>query len=131
MARADWKPFDVITLIAWLDFCLRRKVDFEKTIIQRLKKSRRQHTGREYPFTIRQVSDKLTDLSRKDPESHGKTYPRFNEILSRGSVCFPGLAKKLEQEVEGAIKQFEASYASSQPQTARADQNMVGLPLKG
>jgi hypothetical protein len=127
MARKIFTPFDVITLIAWLDFCLHRKLDFEKTIIQQLKESRKQHTEREYPFKIKQVTDKLFDLSRKDPESDGKTYPRLDEILSKGSVCFPGLAKKLEQEVEEAIKQLEASYAYSQPKTARAHQNVVGF----
>jgi hypothetical protein len=130
MARKIFTPFDVITLIAWLDFCLRRKVDFEKTIIQRLKESRKQHTGREFTFTIKQVTDKLIDLSRKDRESDGKKYPRLPEILSKGSVCFPGLAKELEQEVEGAIKQLEASYPSLQPQTPGVHPNVVGFPLK-
>jgi hypothetical protein len=130
MARVKWTSFDMTTLIAWLDFCLSRKVDFEKTIIQQLKESRKQHTGREFTFTIKQVSDKLIDLSRKDTESDGKTYPRLPEILSKGSVCFSGLAKELGQEVAGAIKQLEASYASSQPQTPRAHPNVVGFPLQ-
>jgi hypothetical protein len=130
MARVKWTPFDVITLIAWLDFCLARKADFEKTIIQRLKESRKQHTGREFTFTVKQVSDKLIDLSRKDLESGGKAYPRLPEILSKGSVCFPRLAKELEQEVARAIKQLEAPHAFSQPQTARVHPSVVGFPLK-
>jgi hypothetical protein len=138
---AVWTELDVVTLIAWLDLSLgslRNEVDFEKTIIDRLKESRRQHTGHEFKFTILQVRNKLIDLARKDPElKDGKSYPRLQEILSRGSHCFPGLAAELRQQVDETIEQLRKSYVRSQPKTVRqaaqplGEQNMPksGLPI--
>jgi len=131
MAGKIWTPIDMITLVAWLDFCLSNKVDFVKTVIQQLKESRKQHTGLEYEFDFLQAKNKLTDLARNDPKFRGsKQYPRLEEIYSKGSVCFPRFKKKFGQEIEATIEKYQASHAHSQPQTATSHPNVVGFPSK-
>jgi hypothetical protein len=49
----------------------------------------------------------------------------LDEIFSRGTVCFPGLAQEPGLEVDGAIEQFQAA------QTAKPHRNMVRFLSKG
>jgi hypothetical protein len=66
MANKLWMKFDLVALIAWLDFSLWKGINFEKTVIEQLKESRRRHTGHAFEFTLLQVRNKLIDLGRKD-----------------------------------------------------------------
>jgi hypothetical protein len=118
MTVKPWTSFNVSTLLAWLDFCLQNGIDFESTILQRLKEATEQHPGHVVGFTIQQVKNKLISLGRgrKDAESAlDMRYPGLREIISKGSVCIPGLARELRLEIAGAIERFRISYARSQP----------------
>ena len=120
MAAAKvWDLFDIIILLAWLDFCIERKTDFDQDVVRLLRESRKQRTGQEYPFTMKQVVDKLTDLARNDSGSRIKVYPRLKEIYTRGSACFPRQAKEIRLEIDLALEQFRETHHDSNPQEAR------------
>jgi hypothetical protein len=120
MAGKIWIPSDLVLLIAWLEFCLQNGFNFETTIIERLRESRKRQTGQEYPFAWKQVTDKLVDLARrdKDPKGYTKDYARIDEILLKGSNCFPHRARELQSQIDVAVEQFQQSYARSEPQNA-------------
>ena len=120
MAANIWIPSDLVLLIAWLEFCLQNGIDFETTIIKLLRESRKRQTGRQYPFTWKQVKDKLIDLARKDKDSKRsvKDYPRLDEILLKGSACFPQHARELQLQIDVAVEQFQESHARSETRKA-------------
>jgi hypothetical protein len=125
MAANIWITSDLVLLIAWLEFCRQNGIDFETTIIKLLRESRKRQTGRGYPFTWKQVKDKLIDLARKDkdPKRSVKDYARLDEILLKGSACFPHLARELQPQINVAVERFHESHAHSEPQkTSRTNQ---------
>lgn len=117
-----WDQFDIAILVAWLDFCIERGIDFQNDVIRLVRESRKQRTGHEYQFTIKQVEDKFIDLSRKDARSgfgrDPKDYPRLGEIYTRGSACFPRQANRFRTHIDLALEQFQANYLHSGPQEA-------------
>jgi hypothetical protein len=135
MANKLWMKFDLVALIAWLDFSLWKGINFEKTVIEQLKESRRRHTGHAFEFTLLQVRNKLIDLGRKDTKLRDDMpYPRLQEIFSRGSVCFPGLASELRQLVDEAIRLLQTSSTPLQLEMATQLDQTLGeqnLPKAG
>jgi hypothetical protein len=118
MTGKPWTSFDVSILLAWLDFCLQNGKDFESTILQRFREATEQHPGHAVGFTIQQVKNKLISLGRgrKDADSALNMHcPGLREIISKGSVCIPGLTRELRFEIAEAIERFRISFASSQP----------------
>lgn len=114
-----WIQSDVVTLIAWLEFCIQNDRGFEKTIVDVLRNSRKERSGQDYSFTLRQVMDKLIQLSRKETGKHAKDYRRPTQILLRGSACFPRLVGELRSQINMAVERFRKSDALSQLQRVR------------
>jgi hypothetical protein len=122
MAAKLWIPSDIVTLIAWIEFCHLNGRDFTATIIQQLRESRQRQNAQGYPFTLIQVKNKLIDLAREDadPTRKSKGYARFDEIISKGSACFPRLTREHQSQVDAALEHFQESHARSAP--GRAEQ---------
>jgi hypothetical protein len=124
-----WNPSDVVTLIAWLDFCVENGVDFYDTICERLSETRKEDASREFNFTGRQVYDKLNDLARRNhqpnPNSH---YPSPTEIKERGSVCFPGLQDPIRKDVQALKQIYRIQYAGPlQHEQSTGDRQVQGV----
>ncbi|KAE9373612.1 hypothetical protein N431DRAFT_407256 [Stipitochalara longipes BDJ] len=116
-----WDVLDVVTLVACSEFCLQFDWDFEAFVTEQLRESRRRRTGQEYPFTFKQVKGKLTDLARSDldPTRQTKEYPRYDEIIAKGSACFPRLARELRPQIDLELERFRELYPLPQPQGAQ------------
>src|SRR6187402_1668802 len=105
-----WEPTDEVTLVAWLDFCVRNHVIFQDTIIDRLKENRERQTGKKVVFGFRQVKHKLINLSTK--YSVEKVNSRWAQILQQGSVYFPRLPTAIRHNVDTAVINFQTEYAN-------------------
>ncbi len=101
-----WTSSDVITLLAWLDFCIENGVRFDETILDRLRENRKRDTGEEKNFTITQVTNKLVGgLARACPE-----HPRLREIRAKGSVCFTALDNQTRQDIKTQLANFRQEF---------------------
>jgi len=128
MAAKVWDLLDIVILVALLDFCIERKIDFQADVIKLLRESRKQRTGQEYPFTIKQVEGKLIDLSRNDSGRHLKDYPRLDEIYNRGSGCFPRQTNELRLQIDLALEQLRELAPHLGSQEARRSDRGANTP---
>jgi len=101
-----WTSADVITMLAWLDFCIENGVRFDETILDRLRENRKRDTGEEKNFTITQVTNKLVGgLARSSPKC-----PRLHEIRAKGSVCFTALDDLTRHDIEKQLNVFRVEF---------------------
>jgi hypothetical protein len=103
MTAKTWTSPEVLALLAWVDFCLLSKISFETTIVNQLSQ-----------LTLKQITNKLIGLGRKDKELRvGQHPPGLKEIISKGSVCIPGLGKNLRVEIAEAVEQLRILHPPS------------------
>lgn len=107
-----WSPLDVVTLAAWLDFCIKNDIQFERAILLRLEESRQSSSSVPYPFTILQVRNKLIDISRTNSKHHGASeVPGYEQILATGSsLFFPWLGEDMRKMVREKFQRYGKTY---------------------
>ncbi|KAF2181358.1 hypothetical protein K469DRAFT_713793 [Zopfia rhizophila CBS 207.26] len=96
-----WDPRDRIHLLAWLDYCIRRGINFEASVVDHLQAT----TGK--TFSWKQVKSKLNSTWK----NWGHEDSKLSDIYSRGSSCLKSLLDKEREEIAEVIGHLEQSSA--------------------
>lgn len=95
--RRVWEPNDVTELLAYLDYCLERGIDFESTVIGHM----RNVTGKD--FSQKQISRKLkSEWDQWGREGLGTV----QDLLSEGSTFLVGYTEDDREDIREAISRL-------------------------
>ena len=103
-----WLPNDVIALMAWLEFCVQKKLDFRSTIVSHLQTSRNSTGGEQPNYSERQAKNKLQDLACHTFGSG--IYLQLETILLEGKKCFTKIPAEVDADIDAALKTYEERY---------------------
>jgi len=104
VATRRWLPSDKVALLAWVELCRERKIDFTDSVIQHLEKV----TGNDY--TMEEIEHRLLALWRRyrspdwDPEQNEAM--TMADIIKLGSQCMPKLEKEDQEEIKSEVAHF-------------------------
>ena len=93
-----WTHDEKVALLAWLDFCLKHKLDFKGTIRKHLSSI---ESGRAHLCSIQQILQKLVDVQRRDTNRCPK-----QEIIPTGSGYWNGMPMDVRRNVEIAMQRY-------------------------
>ncbi len=107
-----WTLCYVVTLVAWLDYCVKHHIQFEESILQRLNEARQSPSNAPYHFTIKQVRNKVIDISRTNGKrANISPLPGYKQILGTGySLFLPWLGENKRKMVEKAVRKYEKAH---------------------
>ena len=106
--RADWELDDDAVLVAWLDHCVKTKIDFKASVIGYLKGTR----GKD--FTLQQVDTKIRFIWVNCGSEQSKSKA---DVYQEGSACLPYLSAEENKAISNAreylLKQLASGEVSS------------------
>lgn len=83
-----WKQKDILTIVAWLDFCIKANVVFDDAVLARIDERRSQSSYDGSCLTFAQVKQKLFDFARLNAKQRKVRMPSIDHIFARGSDLF-------------------------------------------
>lgn len=96
--RRVWEENDVTELVAYLDYCLERGIDFESTVIGHMRNA----TGKD--FSAKQISRRLNiECTKWGREGLGTV----QDLLSEGSTFLVGYTEDDREDIREAISRME------------------------
>jgi len=104
---------DVVSLLAWLDFCIENRLEFYETVIEHLRDSREVSTGEGFLFTKVQISNKLTDLARKKNPATRPLCKARDDLMGKGSSTLANLSTTIKQEIRTTLREYRLSVPGS------------------
>lgn len=114
-----WPPPRLIVLIAWLDYCLQVGISFLATVEDHLRQQREQHPTEHFgaeDATIEQIKQKLSHLARSCVvPKYQKPFPSRDDVLKKGSVCFPGLDSVIKEGVDATLARYQSENQTQSP----------------
>lgn len=96
-----WHDAELVGLIAWIDLCIKRKLDFDDTIVPYLKTITEEHVGDTHEFTVSAIKTKLVRF-----QSPGSRQLSATEILAKGSCCFQSFVSENQAAFEEAVRSY-------------------------
>lgn len=112
----------MVALLAWLDYCVQHTMDFNKTIVDHLRKVKR-GSGKDEELSMVRIHAKLRHLKvRYSPESS------MSNVRALGSREFEGLPGDTRKDVEAALASYNDEYndreTMSNPNSTRRSTHM-------
>jgi len=111
----------VVSLLAWLDFCIENRLEFYETVIEHLRGSREASTGEAFLFTKLQISNKLTDLARKKNPATRPLCKARDDLMGKGSFTLAKLSATIKQEIQTTLREYRLSLPESANLRPRED----------
>lgn len=108
MPPSLWSEDDLISVMAWLDFCKAQGIDFYETIVGHLADTNPTDCGTKTPFTKRQVRTKLTHLIRQAKQSYD-----HSTAMSVGSGYFKSLSTDIRNKIKIQLQRYTAKARST------------------
>lgn len=103
--RADWKLDDDAALVAWLDHCVKTKIDFKASVVDYLKGTR----GKD--FTLQQVDTKIRFIWTKCGSEQSKSKA---DVYQKGSDCLPYFSAEENKAISNAKEHLLRQLASGE-----------------
>jgi len=106
--KADWELDDDAALVAWLDHCVKTKIDFKASVVDYLKGTRGKY------FTLQQVDTKIRFIWTNCGSEQSKSKA---DVYQKGSACLPYLSAEENKAISNAkeylLKQLANGEVSS------------------
>ena len=107
-----WSDDELVSLMAWLDFCRDRGINFDDTIESHLSKAKKGNPPREIPFTKMQIKNKFAGYLRliNKPATHAI-------IQEKGSDYFDNLSEEIRHRIKSEVRRYKATGVRLPPES--------------
>lgn len=97
-SRKFWTHQETVAIFAWLDFCIKHKLDFKDTVVEHLSGLK---PGNGFSCSLQQVIQKLVDMQKYDEKRSSR-----REMLEKGSRGWMGMPDEFRYDVGAALKRY-------------------------
>lgn len=102
-----WHDSELVGLVAWVDICKKRKLDFDGTVVDHLRNITKENVGDGHEFNLSAIKGKLVRS-----QDLGSEQLPANQILAKGSSCFRNFVSEHRDAFKEAIRTYSATFQS-------------------
>lgn len=121
-----WVQAEVVTLLAWIDFCREGETDFDSTVLAKLQTVRDKTCSGEFKISMIRVKDKIWTFL-KHPATKGTMNP--TEVLVKGTSCLHGISSEIREEANVALEQCRIATRGRDLSTSKSSDAAGGQTL--